>query len=35
MFILGWREEEEEDGEEGQKESNEGGMREGGTNVLV
>ena len=34
MFRLGWREEEEE-GEEGQKESNEGGMREGGTNVLV
>ena len=32
MFRLGWREEDEE---EGQKESKEGGMREGGRNVLV
>ena len=32
LFRLGWREEEEE---EGQIESKEGGMREGGRNVLV
>ena len=34
MFRLGWREDEEEE-EEGQIESKEGGMREGGRNVLV